>query len=215
MTSSPELAEPLEDERGGASKLPWLVRTPKNVAWALVVFGGVGLLASFFLTVEYIHKLQAPTEALVCDLSLFVTCGPAMQSSAGAILGFPNIIIGLVAFAVTVAIGAGIFAGASYRRWFWVAFQGGLVGAAALVSYLQWYSAFELARLCLWCMIIWAATIPLVSTGTIFNMVHGHLGAGARRVGEKLAPFLVTIIIVWYLAVIAVVFAGLLPYFAV
>jgi len=64
-------------------------------------------------------------------------------------------------------------------------------------------------------MIIWAATIPLVSTGTIFNLVHGHLGAGAKRVGEKLAPFLVTIIIVWYLVVVAVVFAGLLPYFAI
>ena len=115
---------------------------------------------------------------------------------------------------MTVAIGAGILAGASYRRWFWVAFQVGLVGAAALVSYLQWYSAFELARLCLWCMIIWAATIPLVSTGTIFNMAHGHLGAGAKRVGEKLAPFLLTIIIVWYLVVAAVIFTGLLPYLA-
>ncbi len=214
MASSPEPAEIIEDEQGGAAKLPWLVRTPKNVAWALVVFGGVGLLASFFLTVEYIHKLQEPTQALICDLNVFVTCGPAMQSSAGAILGFPNIIIGLVTFAVTVAIGAGILAGASYRRWFWVAFQLGLVGAAALVSYLQWYSAFELARLCLWCMIIWAATIPLVSTGTIFNMAHGHLGAGAKRVGEKLAPFLLTIIIVWYLVVAAVIFTGLLPYLA-
>ncbi|GGA64554.1 membrane protein [Pseudoclavibacter endophyticus] len=194
---------------GADDGLPWLIRDGRNLAWALLVFGGVGLLASFFLTIEYLHRLREPTAALVCDINVFMTCGPAMSSWAGSILGFPNIIIGLVAFGVTVTIAMGLFARARFARWFWVGFQVGLIGGAVLITFLQWYSGYELARLCLWCMIIWAATIPLVALTTIFNLAQGNLGPGAVRAGRALAPWAVTVVIIWYLAVAGFVVAGM------
>lgn len=189
--------------------IPWLFRSHRNIAWVLLVCGAIGLVASFSLTMEYLHKLQDPSAGLICDINPFITCGPAMLSWAGSILGFPNIIIGLVAFSLTITMAMGIFAGARFRPWFWVGYQIGLVGAAALITFLQWFSAYDLGRLCLWCMIIWAGTIPLVALTTIFNLVQGHLGRGAQRVGRAIAPWAVTIVIIWYLAVIGFVLAGM------
>lgn len=194
---------------GDEGRLPWLVRDARNVAWVLLVCGVIGLAASFSLTLEYLHKLQAPDEALLCDINPFVTCGPAMQSWAGSILGFPNIIIGLVCFAVTITIAMGTFAGARFKPWFWIGFQIGLVGAAALITFLQWFSVMQLAKLCLWCMIIWAGTIPLVTIGTVFNLAQGHLGRGGERVGRAIAPYTWAIVAIWYVAVIGFIFAGM------
>lgn len=197
------------DARTDSPDVPWLFRDARNIAWVLLVCGAIGLLASFSLTLEYLHKLQEPAAELVCDINPFITCGPAMMSWAGNVLGFPNIIIGLVSFTITITMAMAIWAGARFRAWFWIGYQVGLVGGLVLITFLQWFSAYELARLCLWCMIIWAATIPLALLTTIFNLVQGHLGAGAVRVGRALAPWAVTIVILWYLAVIGFVLAGM------
>lgn len=197
------------DRDGGNEPVPSLFRDARHIAWVLLVCGAIGLIASFALTLEYIHKLESPGDALVCDINPFITCGPAMLSWAGRVLGFPNIIIGLVAFSLTITMAVGTFAGARFRPWFWVGYQLGLVGAAVLITFLQWFSAYELARLCLWCMIIWAGTIPLVVLTTIFNLVQGHLGRGGVRVGRAIAPWAVTIVVLWYLAVVGFVLAGM------
>lgn len=199
----------VDEGRGDRAALPWLFRRGSNLAWALVVLGGIGLAASFFLTIEYLHKLQQPDAALVCDINLFITCGPAMDSWAGSVLGFPNIIIGLVSFTVPITLAMGLFAGARYRRWIWIGLEIGLIGGAVLITFLQWFSGYELARLCMWCMIIWAATIPLVVVTTIYNLAHGHFGAAAVRAGRALAPWAITIVIIWYLAVAGFVAAGM------
>lgn len=179
------------------------------VGWILIICGAIGLLASFMLTIEYLHKLQSPTEQLICDINPFITCGPAMMSDAGSILGFPNIILGLVCFTITITTGVVILTGAKLPRWYWICFQLGLVGAAALITYLQWFSAFELGKLCLWCMIIWTATIPLVALTTIANLGHGRLGAGAIGVGRKLASWGWVVVVLWYLAVIGLIAMGM------
>lgn len=197
------------DGAEGPPEVPWLFRDARHIAWVLLVCGAIGLLASFALTLEYLHKLQEPDAALVCDVNPFITCGPAMQSWAGRVLGFPNIIIGLVSFTITVTMAMGIWAGARYRSWFWIGYQVGLVGAAVLIAFLQWFSAYELARLCLWCMIIWAATIPLVLLTTVFSLVHGHLGSGGVRAGRAIAPWAMMLVALWYVAVAGFILAGM------
>ncbi|MGO1545353.1 MAG: vitamin K epoxide reductase family protein [Gulosibacter sp.] len=193
---------------GNEAPLPWLFRD-RGLAWALIVFGGVGLLASFSLTLEYLHSLTEPDAQLVCDINLFVTCQPAMSSSAGAVLGFPNIILGLICFTITVVTGVVLLTGSKLPNWYWICLQIGLIGAAVLITYLQWFSGFQLRALCLWCMIIWAFTIPLVSITTIGNLAQGRLGKAAIPAGRALTQWAWVVIVIWYLAVIGLVLAGM------
>jgi len=90
-----------------------------------------------------------------------------------------------------------------------IARQTAIVGAAALITYLQWFSAFDLGKLCLWCMIIWTGTIPLVALVTISSLATGRLGAGAVRAGRALASWAWVVVVLWYLAVIAIILVGM------
>lgn len=117
----------------------------------------------------------------------------------------PEIILGLVCFTIMVASAVVLLT----RRWCWVCVQLRLTGAAALFTYLQWYRSFELMALCLWCMIIWTATIPFVSLVTIGNLARGRLGKGAIGVGRTLIGWAWVVIVIWFVAVIGLVLAGM------
>ena len=177
--------------------------------WMLLICGGIGLLASFMLTIEYFHNLADPSAQLLCDLSVFVTCQPAMNSTAGAILGFPNVILGLVCFTVAVVSGVLLVARVKLPNWYFIGLQLGLIGAAVLITYLQWFSGYELRALCLWCMVIWTATIPTVALTTIGNLANGRLGRGGVKAGIGLANWAWVVIVIWYLAVIGLVLGGM------
>lgn len=196
------------DTRTAAPEVPWLFRN-RGLGWVLIVLGGIGLIASFSLTLEYLHALTEPDAELLCDISLFVTCQPAMMSSAGAVLGFPNIILGLICFTIAVVTGVVLTTGAKLPAWYMVLFNIGLLGGAVLITYLQWFSGFQLRALCLWCMIIWAATIPLMTITTISNLAQGRFGKGIAKAGQALVGWSWVIILIWYLAVIGLVLAGM------
>lgn len=206
-------ADASEVEYEADVKPPLLVRGT-NQGWVLLICGAIGWIASFGLTVEYIHKLESPGDKLVCDVNPFITCGPAMLSDAGHVLGFPNVILGLTCFTIAVVTGVVVLLGARLPKWYWICFEIGLIGAAALITYLQIFSVFGLARLCLWCMIIWATTIPLVVTTTLTSLARGRFGAAGASVGLKLAGWSWVITLLWYLAVIAMIFSGMWDVFA-
>lgn len=207
---------PVDEAAGGDEfdLIPAMLRNHTWFATALLLLSLVGLVSSFMLTLEYIHKLQDAQANLICDINVFVTCAPAMQSTAGRLFGFPNIIIGLVGFTVPITTAMAMFAGARMRSWYWIGMQLGMIFAGGLITYLQWFSAFELGRLCLWCMIIWAGTIPLVTLVTFYNGVHGHLGAGAARVFRRIAYYWWVAVILWVFAVIGMIFVGMGPLIA-
>lgn len=191
-----------------AAELPKLLRRP-TLGWVLLVCGIAGLLASFMLNLEYLHLLTDRDAALICDINPFVTCGPAMLSSAAAIFGFPNVVVGLVSFTVVITTGVVLWTGVQLPRWYFIALQLGLSGAAVMITYLQIFSVFELGKLCLWCMIIWAFTIPLVALVTISNLGYGVFGAAAVPVGERLGQWAWVVVALWYLIVIAMIGVGM------
>lgn len=182
--------------RGNASSaLPFAVRD-RPLGLLLIVCGCVGVFASAGLTVEYIHFLKAPQERLLCDISPFVLCGPAMGSPASSAFGFPNVILGLVSFTITVATGVLTLASVRLPKWWWIGMLFGCFVAAGLITYLQWYSAFVLQKLCIWCIVIWIITVPIVS----FVLGKNFL---------RLASWVWTIMIVWYLIILGIILSGM------
>ena len=150
----------------------------------LIFTGVVGLVASLALTLEKLHSLANPGAAAGCDFSLVVQCGKNLASSQGSVLGFPNPLIGLVAFAILTTVGAAILAGAAFTRWFWVALNVGMLLAFAFVIFLIVTSIYFLGTLCPWCMVVWSVTIPAFYAVTLYNVATGALAlpASARRV---------------------------------
>jgi uncharacterized membrane protein len=155
-------------------------KRPFAYAITLVVAGAIGWYAAFSLTVEKFHLLANPEAALGCDFSLLVQCRANLESWQGSLLGFPNPILGLAGWTAVIAVGVALLAGARFDRWFWIAFNVGVVGALALVIFLITTSIFVLGTLCPWCMVTWSATIPTFLMVTLNNLRNGTIPLPAR-----------------------------------
>src|SRR5690606_32922238 len=135
-----------------------------------------GWYASFALTIDKFLLLENPTADLDCNFSLLVQCGANLNSWQGAVFGFPNPLIGLGGFVAPIAVGVGLLAGARFARWFWIAFNVGVLGALAFVIWLIGQSIFVLGTLCPWCMLVWSVTIPMFWAVTLRNLAEGVYG---------------------------------------
>lgn len=174
--------------------------------WGILLAIGslIGFVASMILTIDRITIAGNPDANLACNISPFVTCGPAMLSQAGAIFGFPNPLLGIAGFAIAGTLGVLIASGTHLPRWTRIGLQLGVIGAAVLITFLQWTSFYVINALCIWCMTVWAVTIPIVVVTTVENLRDGVFGERSRRVGERLHDWQPVLIIAWYVLVIAV-----------
>lgn len=171
----------------------------------MVVSGALGLLAAMVLTIDRFTLLADPDAHLACNLSPFIACGPVMESRAGELFGFPNPLLGIIGFSVVLTTGVVRLAGAALPRWYQRGLQVGVLLAAVFITWLQTQTLYVIGALCLWCLLVWTVTIPLVVAVTLENAAAGRLGGGLQRVGTRLRPFTVTIVAVWYLVVLAAV----------
>ncbi|WP_405374112.1 MULTISPECIES: vitamin K epoxide reductase family protein [unclassified Microbacterium] len=180
------------------------MRASAAQGWLFVISGVLGAAASAILLIERIRLLEEPGSTLACDINPFVACAPVMTSPAASIFGFPNPIFGLVCFTVIVTTGVVLISGIGLPRWYWGALAVGAVLAGILISWLQYQSMTVIGALCIWCMLVWAATIPLVVTIVGVALARADvLGRRGATVGRGLLRYRPSIIAVWYLAVLA------------
>lgn len=173
----------------------------------LIVLGVAGLVAAFALTLDKIEVLKHPGAQLSCNISLLVQCGKNLGSWQGAVFGFPNPLIGLIAFPFPLMMGVAMLAGVRFPRWWWALFNVGVFGAISFVAWLMSESVWSLGTLCPWCMVVWFTTIPGSLATTFYNLREGNLplGAAGRRIGGVLFSFtpLITLVCIVIFAIIA------------
>lgn len=206
--ASPE-AEPLPAASG---IVPPMARN-RPLGWLMVITGVTGWLASGTLVLEKLAVLKDPNHTTVCDVNPWISCGLVMQSWQSSVFGFPNMFIGIVAFAVIITVGMALLSGATFARWYWAGLQAGVTLGFAFVVWLWYQALYDIHILCPFCMIVWAAMIPLFVWTTIRNVVHRVIPvpAGAARVlGEW--GWIITALL--FVAVIATIFFAFIQVFA-
>ncbi|MEU8978550.1 vitamin K epoxide reductase family protein [Streptomyces sp. NPDC058467] len=146
-------------------------------ALLLVLTGAAGLLASWVITIDKFKLLEDPHFVPGCSLNPVVSCGSVMKSDQASAFGFPNPMLGLVAYGIVICVGVSLLAGAAFPRWYWLTFEGGCLFGIGFVSWLQFESLYRIGALCLWCCLAWLATILLFWYVTSFNVRNGFLPA--------------------------------------
>jgi uncharacterized membrane protein len=181
-------------------------------AWLLLVTSVVGWLASGELVLEKLEKLINPAHTTICDFNPWVSCGEVMSTWQSSLFGFPNMFIGIVAFAVTTTVAMALFAGAAFSRWFWLGLQAGVTLGFVFVVWLWSQALYAIGILCPLCMVVWAMMIPMFVWTTIRNLQHGVIPAPAG-LSRSLADWGWAIVAVLYIGVIASIFFRFLPMF--
>ncbi|MEU9306047.1 vitamin K epoxide reductase family protein [Streptomyces sp. NPDC048256] len=148
-------------------------------ALLLVLTGAAGLLAAWVITLDKFKLLEDPGFTPGCSLNPVVSCGSVMTSDQASALGFPNPMLGLVAYGIVVCVGVSLLAGAAFPRWYWLTFTGGCLFGVGFVSWLQFESLYRINALCLWCCLAWVATILMFWYAVAFDVRHAFLPAPA------------------------------------
>jgi len=155
-TAADETASDLPARSGSGVR----VRRPSAV-WVLIA-GAVGLTAALTLTIEKIELLIDPAYVPSCSINPVLSCGSVMVTPQASEFGFPNSLLGIVAFSVVVVAGVLAVAKVSLPQWFWAGLAVGTLLGAVFVHWLIYQSLYVIGALCPYCMVVWSMTIPLL-----------------------------------------------------
>jgi uncharacterized membrane protein len=183
------------------------VRASRGYAWLLLITGVFGLGASITLTLDKIRLLENPHYVPSCNINPIISCGSVMRTWQASAFGFPNSLIGVGAFAVVVTIGVVALTGARLPRWFWLGLQAGTVFGIGMISWLIGQTLYSIGAVCPYCMVVWAATIPLFWYTTVHNLRTGviPLPEGARAKLESAAGLYWLFPVACYLVILLLV----------
>ncbi|MDK9496972.1 vitamin K epoxide reductase family protein [Streptomyces katrae] len=152
----------------------------------LLLAGGlIGALASGALAYDRIRTLEDPLFTPGCDINAVLSCGDVMTSWQSHLLGPPNALLGLAAFAALAGLGLAVAAGARLPRRLWQGLWAALAAGFALTLWLIGQCLYVIGALCPWCTAVWAVMIPL------FWYVTRHLarpGSPLRALPHWLVP---------------------------
>jgi uncharacterized membrane protein len=146
----------------------------------MLVAGLAALAAAFTLTIEKFHLYEDPDAILSCSINLVLNCTQVMQTWQASVFGFPNMIIGLMAYAVVVTVAIAGLAKVKFPRW-WLITQNIGFGLGLILSYwLFFQSVYDIQVLCPWCLIVTTATTLIFS-----SMLHFNLRENTFKLSEK------------------------------
>ncbi|MCH7231677.1 vitamin K epoxide reductase family protein [Glycomyces sp. L485] len=182
----------------------------------LLLGGIVGLAASFDLTYERIASLTDPSHAISCDFNPVLSCGTVMDTDQASVLGFPNPVIGLMAFPFVLFTAVLLLSRVDLPRWILLTFNLGVLGGLGFVSWLIFQSVYRIGVLCPWCMGVWAAVLPIFWFTTVYNLRNGAIRVGQEWRGpvEDLLRYHWIGLTVLYGVIVAIVGMGFWDYWS-
>lgn len=167
----------------------------------LLITGVIAWLASGWLVLEKLQSLKNTAYVTACDVNPWVSCGTVMKTWQASLFGFPNMFIGIVAFAVIITTGMGLLSGAKFARWYWIGLQVGVTLGFAMITWLWSQALYSIGVLCPLCMAVWAMMIPLFVWTTIRNVTNGVI-----KLPQSAASFLGS----WGWVIIALLYVGVI-----
>lgn len=184
------------------------------IGWILTTAGLIGTLAAFALILDRIALLNDPAYIPSCSINPLLSCGPVMTSPQAEVLGFPNPLIGLVAFPVVATTGIIVLAGAALPRWYWLGLQAGTTAGVVFVHWLIFQSLYRIGALCPYCMAVWVVTITAFWYTTLHNLTRSRSGIRhrGRRTSAALARYHSTVLVGWFLLIAALIANAFWPY---
>ncbi|GAA3480687.1 vitamin K epoxide reductase family protein [Streptomyces yanii] len=189
------------------------VGASRRTGLVMLVTGIVGWLASFQLTVDDWRLLKDPAYQPPCNISPVVSCGSVMSSAQGSLFGFPNMLLGLGAFAAVTALGVAVLCGAHLHRRLWLALDAGALLGVVFVHWLIGQSLYQLGKICPYCALVWVATIALFWYVMLHCLERGIVPV-PRGVLEVVRDTHWLLLAAWYGVIALLVLTRLWPYWS-
>lgn len=191
----------------------------KTYPYILIVGSIIGLLASFFLTLDTIKLIADPAAEIPCNINPFISCASSALAWQGKVFGFPNSLLGITAFSMLFAVGVMLFSGGKAKKPLWLLVNLGTLAAMIFVMWFFFQSVYRLGSLCIYCMVVWTVTWPTFLYTTIWNFKENHFDIDQTKrksflflkpkhqkkidsVFGFISHYHAQILVIWYLAIV-------------
>ncbi|GAB3301358.1 vitamin K epoxide reductase [Epidermidibacterium keratini] len=190
-------------------------RAPRSLGWILTLGGIFGFLGAFILTIERLELLKDPNYMPTCSIDSVLQCSAVMTSNQAEAFGFPNPIIGIIAFPIVILTGVLALARVDLPAWYWRWTMVGMLYGLVFVGWLISQSLYEIRALCPYCMVVWAAMIPMFWRTLGYAASSGKFGDAVAEsaVGRVLGRYWWAFMIATYVLVIGLVLQAFPYYF--
>ncbi|HET7301953.1 MAG TPA: vitamin K epoxide reductase family protein [Candidatus Saccharimonadales bacterium] len=185
----------------------------QSLPYIMLIASAVGLVASLALSYDKMQVLADPTFQPGCNINPILSCGSVMSTTQAEIAGIPNTFFGLIAFGGLSGVAASLLAGATFKRWFWIAVHAISAMGVGFMLYLFFQSVFRIHAICPWCFFVWLVTFPVFLAVSVYT-IREHIYHVPRNIIVALVMYGVQkhpgkILAAWY----AVLFGILLTHF--
>lgn len=184
----------------------------KSYPYILIICSIIGLVASFILTVDTIELIANPNVDLPCNINPFVSCTSVATTWQSKIFGFPNSILGIVAFAMLFAVGVMLLSGGRSKKPLWLLVNLGTFGAMIFVMWFFFESVYRIKSLCIYCMTVWAVTWPIFLYTTVWNFRENHFDVTKVKYQKTIdsimhfvSKYHLQILVIWYAVIILLI----------
>lgn len=174
----------------------------------------VGLVASFWQAAERVHMLKNTGQDLSCNLSPVVDCGGVLNDGLAAVFGPPNAMIGMVVFSLLLAFGIQRLSGGKWTAWV----RNIVVTLSVIIMlfalWFFWVSLYTLGKICIFCVFIWVASIPIgVYGANDYLQTRTKLTGFLKWKKDFLAEHSSTVVIAFYSIMIILFFLRFQDYY--
>ncbi|WP_217996812.1 vitamin K epoxide reductase family protein [Nocardioides jensenii] len=190
---------------GGRNDDPEDDDTDQHLRWGrltsigMSVLSFLGLAAAFTLSVDKVRLLEDPGFEPSCNFNPVLSCGSVMATDQAAAFGFPNPFLGVIGFSIMLTVSVVLASGVRLPQWIMIGAATGSILGVAFVHWLIFQSLYRIGALCPWCMVVWGVTVPLALWFTL------KAADGVRRLARSLWEWRLTLIGLWYVAVLVLV----------
>ncbi|MCH9732045.1 MAG: vitamin K epoxide reductase family protein [Actinomycetia bacterium] len=198
MTVTDSAPQPVASQDDPSATEPDGVAVGRSSALWVLIAGVVGLTASLTLTIEKIEILINPDYVPTCSINPVLSCGSVMITPQASLFGFPNPLIGVVAFTVVLVTGVLAVANVRLPRWYWAGLAVGTLLGTVFVHWLIFQTLYRIGALCPYCMVVWAVTIPLLVVAASIVLVPQESGSALVR---TLYTWRWSVVTLWFVAV--------------
>lgn len=189
------------------------IKIQKSMPYVLLVGSIIGLIASFVLTIEHINIIENPDHHLSCSINPVLACGPVMLSKEASIFGFPNPIIGLVAFSAQIMLAIVMLAGAKMKRLFWQVYGVLILFGLAITFYLLGHSLYSIGKICIYCFVFWIAMFFTSWYVFQYMLAEKHINLRSKRLTKFIRQNHGNILFVFYLVLAGMILSKFWYYY--
>lgn len=146
----------------------------------MLVAAVAAFLASFTLSVEKIEVVKNADAVLSCSINAILNCASVMKTAQASVFGFPNSFLGIMGFAIVIAVAMGALLGVKYTRRYLVTAQVFFGLGLAFAYWLFFQSVYVIQVLCPWCLVVTLTTTIIFETLLRHNLRQNSFGLSKK-----------------------------------